>query len=119
MPPCPTSFRSLKEGQPELENDPDSSYNQCLPQDRERMLVWRARHYPQGMTIFLSILLQKLRCQHVQMSVCCQPAVDVVREYMKPLVRKNSIDGIDLAAAAVKNIPTPQVDERDRVFHLR
>ena len=93
MQPCPTSFRWLKEGQPELENYPDSSYNQCLPQDRERILVWRARHYPLGLTISLSILLQKLRCQHVQMSVCCQPAVDIVRQYMKPLVRKHSIDG--------------------------
>ena len=65
------------------------------------------------------ILLQKLQFQHVQMSVCCQPAVDVVREYMKPLVRKHSIDGIDLAAAAVKNIHTPQVDVRERVFHMR
>ena len=26
---------------------------------------------------------------------------------------------IDLAAAAVKNIPTPQVDVREHVFHLR
>ena len=45
------------------------------------------------------------------------PAVDVVRQYMKPLVRKHSIDGVDLAVAAVKNIPTPQVDVRDYVFH--
>ena len=47
------------------------------------------------------------------------PLVHVVGQYVKPLVRKHSIHGVDLAAAAVEDIPTPKVDVREHVFHLR
>ena len=47
------------------------------------------------------------------------PLVHVVGQYVKPLVRKHSIHGVDLAAAAVEDIPTPKVDVHEHVFHLR
>ena len=45
--------------------------------------------------------------------------VYVVGQYVKPLVRKHSIHGVDLATAAVEDIPTPKVDVHEHVFHLR
>ena len=45
--------------------------------------------------------------------------VHVVGHEVKPLVRKHSIHGVDLAAAAVEDIPTPKVDVPEHVFHLR
>lgn len=75
--PLSASFRRLEERQPELENNADLSYMQCLLQDGEGIFVWGARDDPVGAIISLPVRLHKICTRGIEVCVRWQ---SVVRE---------------------------------------